>query len=275
MTTQKKVSRILAAAAFAGLAALTGAAFAAGGGDTAAKHPHKEHWHFSGVFGTFDRAALQRGYQVYRNVCASCHGMNLMSFRNLGQKGGPFFMEEIPNPNDNPIVKAIAAEFDVEDGPNDEGDMFDRPGLPSDRFPEPFPNEAFARVANNGSLPPDLSLLTKARHDGSNYVYALLTGYDEAPHGFEVPFGQYFNPYFEGHLISMAPPLLEGIVTYDDGSPETVEQYAKDVVEFMTWAAEPKAEVRKQMGFMVITYLVILAGLLYWSYKKVWRDVEH
>lgn len=295
-------------AAAAGLAFSTGACLAAGGETEKLKH---NHWHFSGVFGRFDPDALQRGYQVYRTICASCHSMDQLSFRNLGQEGGPFYLDRCPegipdsvdcsNPNSNPLVKAIAAEYQIEDGPDDFGDMFERPGLPSDPFPAPFPNEQIARLANGGALPPDLSLITKARHHGPDYVYSLLTGYKDPPPSVEVPAGQYYNPWFPGDMsqllkaeyldeaghaaegvkipkggvLAMAPPLSDGMIEYaDDDTPETVEQYAKDVVEFLTWAAEPKMEARKKLGVISIAYLLILCGLLYFSYREIWSNVK-
>lgn len=270
--------------AFAALAALAGTAgaLAAGKGKT----PDHQHWHFSGPFGTFDKDALQRGFQVYENVCSNCHGMELLSFRNLGQKGGPFYLESCPegvpdtidcsNPNQNPIVKAIAEnyKFKVVDGPDDFGEMFERAALASDRIPGPFANEQIARLANNNAYPVDLSLITKARHYGPDYIYALLTKYQEPPADVVVAPGQYYNPYFPGGVLSMAQPLYDEIVTYEDGSPQTVEQYAKDVTEFLMWAAEPKMEARKSLGVLSMIYLVILAGVLYWSYRKVWSDVK-
>ncbi|MEO0399746.1 MAG: cytochrome c1 [Pseudomonadota bacterium] len=304
----RKGLKLIAAGALAGLTAF-GVAVAAGGSTKELKHPH---WHFSGVFGTFDQDALQRGYQVYRSVCAACHSMDQLSFRNLGQKGGPFYLDNCPagvpattdcsNPNENPIVKAIAAEYSVQDGPDDFGDMFDRPGVPSDRFPSPYPNEQVARLANGGALPPDLSLIVKARKHGPEYVYSLLTGYEAPPPSVEVPAGQYYNPYYpgdmtqnmkpeylddEGHpeegvqvpkggLFAMIAPLQDGIVDYEDEeTPETIEQYSKDIVEFLVWAAEPKMEARKRLGVMSIGYLLILTGLLYLSYREIWSKVDH
>ena len=300
------LKKIVTFAAAVATCAAAPAALAAGG---EVEHPKHIHWHFDGPFGTFDAEALQRGYQVYSTVCASCHSMDLVSFRNLGQKGGPLHLDECPagfpetldctNPNDNPIVKAIAAQFQVEDGPDDTGDMFMRPALPSDRFPGPYANEQQARLANNGALPPDLSLITKARHGGANYIYSLLTGYEDAPETVTIAPGQYYNPYFhgdmatnmkeefldeEGHAIegvsvpkggvlAMAPPLMDGMIDYaSDDVPETVEQYSKDVTEFLTWAAEPKMEARKSLGRMTIIYLLILCGLIYWSYRQIWAD---
>ena len=298
--------RTLCVAAIAGLIGATGA-LAAGGKAEAPKHGH---WHFAGPFGTYDKDALQRGYQVYETVCSNCHGLDLVSFRNLGQKGGPFYLDRCPagipdnvdcaNPNENPVVKALAAKYkyQVADGPDDSGDMFNRAGLASDRIPGPYANEQLARLANNNALPPDLSLITKARHHGADYVYSLLTGYEDIPATVEVGPGQYYNPYFpgdmsqvmksefldeEGHavdgvhiptggLLAMAPPLADGIIEYGDGSPQTVEQYAADVTEFLMWAAEPKMEARKALGVMSMIYLFILAGILYWSYRNVWSD---
>lgn len=303
LTTLARTLTIALAATIAGFSAAEAAS-----GEV--KHPHKVDWHFNGPFGTFDQNALQRGYQVYEQVCSNCHGLELVSFRNLGQKGGPFYLDSCPegipdnvdcsNPNDNPIVKALAAnyKFQVTDGPDDTGEMFERPALPSDRIPGPYANEQLARLANNNALPPDLSLITKARHAGPDYIYSLLTGYEETPSTVQIGPGQYYNPYFhgdmsqnlkpeykdaEGHalegvevplggVLAMAPPLADGIIEYGDGSPQTVEQYAHDVVEFLMWAAEPKMEARKALGVMSIIYLIILAGILYWSYRKVWAD---
>ena len=306
-SSMKKLA--LGALALAAGGALTTSALAAGGEAKEYKHVH---WHFNGPFGTFDKDAVQRGFQVYRTVCASCHSLDLISFRNLGQKGGPFHLDACPagvpstvdcsNPNDNPIVKAVAAEYQITDGPDDSGDDFERPGLPSDRFPGPYANDQVARLANNGAVPPDLSLITKARHHGPDYVYSLLTGYEDAPETVTIAAGQYYNPYFPGDMaqnlkpeyiddhghvvegvkvpyggvLAMAPPLSDGIIDYaDDATPETVEQYSKDVVEFLTWAAEPKMEARKKLGVMTVIYLLILSGILYWSYREIWSRVEH
>lgn len=287
-----------------------GAADAASG---SVKDPEHQHWHFAGPFGTFDKDALQRGYQVYETVCASCHGVELLSFRNLGQKGGPFYLDTCPegfgdgvdcsNPNENPVVKAIAAQyrFQVVDGPDNSGDMVERAPIASDRIPGPYANEVIGRLANNNALPPDLSLITKARHHGPDYVYSLLTGYEDAPATVEIAPGQNYNPYFhgdlssamkdeflddEGHAIdgvdvppggvlAMGPPLFDGVIDYaDEATPETVEQYAADVVEFLVWAAEPKMEARKSMGVAVLIYLLILCVILYWSYRKVWAKLK-
>jgi len=228
----------------------------------------KQNWSFSGIFGTYDRGALQRGFQVYKEVCASCHSLSLVSYRNLSQVGGPEFSED--------QVKVIAAEVEVRDGPNDEGEMFDRPGRPSDKLVSPFPNDEAARAANGGALPPDLSLMIKARGDGANYLYALMTGYkEEAPAGMELRDGMNYNSVFTGGQIAMAPPLSEDVVEYSDGTKPTVENMSKDVVTFLAWAAEPHMEARKTMGFKVLIYLIILAGLLYATTRKLWSRVKH
>jgi len=286
--------RILASLAFALGMAAAPAAFAAG----AAKHPMHLEWEFEGPFGQFDQAALQRGWQVYKEVCSSCHGMSMLSYRNLGEKGGPFATYEVRNeetgqvelvigphghggklvnPIDSPAIKAIAAEFNVTELDNNTGDEVTRPARPADRFVKPFPNEAIARLANGGAYPPDLSVITKARHGGANYLYSLLVGYEEpdAAHAAEAPPGKYYNPYFPGGWIAMPPPLVPDRVTYADGTAATVEQMAKDVSVFLEWAGDPKAMQRKQMGFSVMVYLLILSGLLFLAYKQIWRNVKH
>ena len=244
------------------LASLVMPAHAAGD----AKHPESMEWSFSGPFGTYDRNALRRGFQVYKEVCASCHGLSHMSYRNLSQPGGPDFSEA--------EVKAIAAEYLVEDGPDDYGDMFERAALPRDGFVEPYPNENAGRAANGGAYPPDLSLINKARGGGADYVYAILAGYEEAPEGMEMRAGLYYNPYMSGGKIAMPAPLLEDIVEYGDGTPATVEQMSADVVHFLEWAAEPKMEERKRIGLMVMIYLSIFAALMYISMRKIWGDLH-
>jgi ubiquinol-cytochrome c reductase cytochrome c1 subunit len=220
-------------------------------------------WSFQGPFGMFDRAELQRGFQVYREVCSSCHAMSLLSYRNLGEIGlSPA------------AVKAVAASVEVTDGPNEQGDMFQRPGLPSDRFKAPFANDKAARAANNGALPPDLSLITKARFGGADYIHALLTGYEDAPEGFELGEGMNFNHWFPGRQIAMAAPLAEGSVTYTDGAAASVQQMARDVSVFLTWAAEPTLEERKRVGFGVLAFLAITAGLLYLAKRIVWSRLH-
>ncbi len=247
--------------AFAAALSLGGAGLAKAAEGVAV--PDKD-WAFEGIFGTFDTASLQRGLQVYKNVCASCHGLRFVAFRNLADLGY----------NEDEIA-AIAADFMVEDGPNDEGEMFTREAVASDHWPSPFPNEQAARVANGGAYPPDLSLIVEARANGADYLYHLLIGYTEPPADMEVPPGQYYNEYFPGHLISMPPPLVEGIVEYADGTEATTEQMAEDVTHFLTWAAEPQLVARKQMGIKVILFLLVLTGLLYAVKRKVWSDVGH
>lgn len=245
---------------FLSLALIAPAAHASEG---AVKLPQLE-WSFKGPFGTFDRASAQRGFQVYKEVCAACHSLHQKSYRNLMDLG--FSDAE---------VKAIAASYTVKDGPNDEGEMFDRPGRPSDRFVSPYANKKAAQAANGGAYPPDLSLIVKARHDGANYVHALLNGYEEQPPaGFTVPTGMNYNKYFAGHLIAMPKPLSDGQVTYADGTQATVSQMAHDVTTFLAWAAEPELEERNRTGARVMIFLLILTGLFYMSYKKVWRNVK-
>ena len=229
-----------------------------------AKHPEAIDWSFNGPFGTYDRNALRRGFQVYKEVCASCHGLGQLSFRNLSQTGGPEFSEA--------EVKAIAAEYMVEDGPDDYGDMFERAALPRDRFIEPYPNENAGRAANGGAYPPDLSLITKARQGGPDYIYALLAGYEEAPEGMEIRAGLYYNHYMAGGKIAMPSPLIEDIVEFGDGTPATVAQMSADVTHFLNWAAEPELEQRKRIGVMVMIYLTIFAGLMYFSMRRIWAD---
>ncbi|KZL14483.1 MULTISPECIES: cytochrome c1 [unclassified Pseudovibrio] len=270
-----------ALAVVAGLA-VAGPALAAGDGP----HVEKQPWSFAGPFGQFDKAQLQRGFQVYQEVCSACHGLSYVAFRNLAEEGGPGFSVD--------EVKALAAEYSIEDGPDNEGEMFERDGKPFDKFPSPFPNEQAARASNNGALPPDLSLIAKARaatrgfpwfvldvatqyqENGPDYLYGLLTGYHEAPEGVEVPEGQYYNPGFiAGHTLAMAPPLSDELVEYSDGSPMTVDQYARDVSAFLMWTAEPHLESRKRIGFGVMAFLILFASLLYFTKRKIWRDVDH
>lgn len=264
--SKTKLRRLLLASAVVAAGGVIGAtshqAIAAEG----AALPH-ESWSFDGPFGTFDRAQLQRGFQVYKDVCASCHGLDLIAFRNLAESGGPEFDEE--------AVKALAAEYEVTDGPDADGEMFTRPAKLSDRLPSPFPNDQAARASNNGSLPPDLSVIAKARHGGADYIYAIMTGYEDAPADVELRDGMSYNAYFAGHQIAMPAPLFEEAVEYTDGAPQTVEQYAKDVSAFLMWTAEPKLEARHSMGLNVMIYLVILAGLLYASKRRLFADVEH
>ncbi|WP_108397118.1 cytochrome c1 [Devosia submarina] len=251
-------------------------------------HIEKQQWSFAGIFGTYDRNQLQRGFQVYREVCASCHGARLIAFRNLSEEDGPGFSEE--------QVKALAAEYEVAD-PTVEGGT--RAAVPADRWPSPFPTEQDARDANGGSLPPDFSVLAKARgivdpfpnwifnyftgysEGGVDYIRALLLGYhEEAPAGFDLPEGKYYNDYFPGHAIGMAPPLFDEQVVYEvaEGQAEvplTAEQYATDVAAFMMWMAEPGLPGRKETGFRVLLFLFLFAGLLWATKRRIWAGIEH
>jgi cytochrome c1 len=246
--------------------------------------PPREKWSFSGPFGKYDRAQLQRGFKVYREVCQNCHGLALLSFRNLAEAGGPGFTAA--------QAAAVAAEYKIKDGPNDAGDMFERPGRVADRFPSPFPNDNAARASNGGALPPDLSVMAKARtyergfpwfvfdiftqyqEQGPDYLAALIKGYGPAPAGMTMPAGMTYNKYFPGHMIGMPQPLQDGQITYDDGTKGTIDQYAKDVTAFLMWAAEPHMEARKRIGFQVLFFLVVFSGLVYFTKKKVWAKVH-
>lgn len=231
---------------------------------TKALHPKQLKWEFDGIFGRFDRASIQRGYQVYKEVCSACHSLKLVSYRNLQDIG---FSEA--------EVKQIASESLVVDGPNDDGEMFERAGLPSDKFAGPYANEQAARSANGGAYPPDLSLIVKARHDGANYVYSLLTGYVDAPEEFELASGKNYHPYFEGRQISMPAPLTEdGQIEYRDGTYATKEQMAIDVVNFLQYAAEPETENRKKMGVRTLFFLAVLLALLVATKKMIWKKVQ-
>jgi ubiquinol-cytochrome c reductase cytochrome b/c1 subunit len=225
--------------------------------------PPAMEWSFDGITGTFDKAAMQRGFQVYKEVCSACHAMDLLSYRNLTALG---YSED--------QVKAIASEYTVTDGPNDEGDMFERPARPADRFKAPYENDKAARYANNGAYPPDMSLLVKARHYGADYVYGVLTGYKDAPEGVDMGPGMHYNEYYAGHQIAMSAPLIEGQVTFADGTEATVEQMAHDVTTFLAWASEPTQDQRKQMGLKVILFLSFLTVLMYMVKKKIWKDVK-
>lgn len=232
-------------------------------GAAGGEHPPARSWSSDGMFGTFDRAALRRGLQVYRNVCAACHSLDLVAFRHLSQIG---YSED--------EIKQIASEYEVEDGPDDNGDMFTRPGIPADAFPAPFPNDKAAAAAM-GALPPDLSLIVKARAGGADYLHALLTGYADAPSDVDLPDGSNYNPYFSltGGL-AMAPPLYEEAVEYGDGTPATVEQMAADVTEFLHWAAEPDLEDRKSLGLGVLIFLIVFTGLTYALKRRIWSDLH-
>lgn len=283
--SMKKTLVLIALAA--GLAAAAQPALAAGG----AKHPRSGGFSFEGPFGTFDQAQLQRGYKVYREVCASCHGMDLMHFRTLAEPGGPFYDAHQLNPAENRFVKVLAAEVQVPDIDSETGEPIMRDAVPADRFPNPYLNATAAAGANGGAAPPDLSVMAKARHDGANYIYSLLSGYRAPPAGLKVGPGQYYNPYMagdlssywsgdahhvpEGGFIAMPPPLADGQVTYDDGSTETVDQYSKDVAAFIAWASDPKQVQRKQTGLGVLIFLFLFAGVTYVSYRRIWRGVAH
>jgi len=226
----------------------------------------KTDWSFKGLFGKFDRGALQRGYQVYTEVCASCHSMKYLSYRNLSEKGGPEFSIE--------QAKAIAASFEVTDGPNDDGEMFQRPAKLSDKFIMPYGNVKEAQAANGGAYPPDMSVLAKARSGGVDYIYSVLLGYEDPPNGVTLDDGVYYNKYMYGNKIKMSQPLYDGSVEYSDGTEATEEQMAKDVVTFLMWSAEPHLEARHKMGFKAILYLIVLTILVYFSMKKIWSRIE-
>ena len=248
------------------------------------KKPVPQEWSFSGPFGTFDKAQLQRGLKVYREACAACHSLSLVPFRNLEALG---YSDE--------QVRALAAEYEVEDGPDANGDMFTRAGVPSDYFPSPYPNPETAAASNNGAVPPDFSLIAKARavergfptfvfdiftqytESGPDYIYNLLTGYEEeVPENVDVQPGTYYNPHFlSGAVLAMPQPIFDEQVTYDDGSPMTVDQYARDITAFLMWAAEPHLEARKRTGFNVMVFLVLFGALVYLTKRKVWSQIDH
>ena len=232
---------------------------ASGSGNDLPKH----NWSFKGLTGTFDKSAVQRGFKVYREVCSGCHSMSLLYFRDLIDIG--FSNEE---------VKAIAAEYTVIDGPNDEGEMFERPARPSDRFVPPFSNKQEARVSNNGSYPPDLSVITKARKRGPDYIFNLLLGYTEPPVDFELGEGMYYNKWKEGHQIAMAQPLDEGYVDYDDGTENTLPQLAEDITTFLVWSAEPELEERKKLGIKVILFFIVLGSIVFIVKNRLWREIH-
>ena len=226
----------------------------------------KVDWSFKSFFGKFDRASLQRGYQVYSEVCASCHSVKYLSYRNLAEKGGPEFSEE--------EAKAIASNFEVTDGPDSTGEMFTRPARLSDKFVSPYANDEEAKSANGGAYPPDMSVLVKARKGGADYIYSLLLGYDDPPADIKLDDGVYYNKYMYGNKIKMSAPLSDDIVEYSDGTVATTEQMSKDVVTFLMWSAEPHLEQRHKFGFRVIIYLVIITILVYFSMKKIWSRIE-
>jgi ubiquinol-cytochrome c reductase cytochrome b/c1 subunit len=279
MTLTRTISALILAA---GLSTWGAAPAAAQDHDT--PEPPALKWSFAGPFGKFDRAQLQRGFKVYREVCSNCHSLSLVAFRNLAEPGGPEFSPA--------QAAAVAAEYKIKDGPNDQGEMFERPGRVADYFPPPFPNEQAARLSNGGAYPPDLSVMAKARtyergfpsflldvvtqyqEQGVDYIAALLKGYDKAPEGMEMPAGTMYNKYYPGHSIKMPPPISDGQVSYDDGSPATVDQYSRDIAAFLMWTAETHLEARKRTGFQVVIFLLLLSGLLYFTKKRVWHAVE-
>ena len=236
---------------------------------TAAERTHEllnPEWSFKGFFGKFDRASLQRGYQVYTEVCAACHSMKYLSYRNLSEPGGPEFSKE--------QAKIIASQFEVTDGPNSDGEMFTRAARLSDNFVGPYENMQAATAANGGAYPPDMSVLVKARKGGADYIYSLLLGYEEPPEGIVLDDGVYYNKYMAGNKIKMSNPLSDGIVEYLDGTPATEDQMAKDVTSFLAWAAEPHLEARHKIGFRALIYLLIMTILVYFSMKKLWSRIE-
>lgn len=245
-------------AAALGIAVAAGGAVAAEGGALT-----DSEWGWEGIFGTYDKAQLKRGFQVYKDVCSNCHSLNLVAYRNLAEIG---FGED--------QIKAFAAEKQVTDGPNDDGEMFQRPALPSDQFVAPFPNDKAARVANNGALPPDLSLMTKARKGGPDYVYSLLMGYQDPPADFQLGEGMSYNTVFPGHQIAMPPQIFDDLVAYEDGAPTTAADIAKDVTAFLNWAAEPELEARKNMGLKTMIFLGFLTAMMYALKRSIWRDVH-
>ena len=223
----------------------------------------EQKWPFNGIFGRFDESSLQRGFQVYREVCAACHGIRHVSYRDL--KGIGYTNDEI---------KVIAADYEIVDGPNDEGEMFDREALPSDKFVGPYENDKIARLANNGAYPPDLSLIVKARANGADYLYSLLNGYKDYPENFEASEGMYYNEFYPGYQIAMPSPLMDDIVEYSDGTEATQEQVAKDVTSFLAWTAEPELEERKSLGVKTLFFLILLTIMLLGVKRKIWKDVE-
>lgn len=248
------------------------------------KKPIEMDWSFAGPFGSYDKAQLQRGLKVYKEVCAACHSLDLVAFRTLGELG-----------YSDAQVRTLAAEYQVQDGPNSDGEMFERPGIPADYFPSPYPNHEAAAAGNNGAAPPDLSLIAKARgvergfptfvfdiftqyaEGGVDYLHALITGYGETPpEGMEIAEGTHYNPYFiGGKSLAMPQPISDDQVTYDDGSPQTVEQYSRDVAAFLMWTAEPHMDARKQLGFRVMFFMVLFIGLMWATKRKVWSSVPH
>ncbi|HUU66109.1 MAG TPA: cytochrome c1 [Methyloceanibacter sp.] len=270
-----RIARIPAAAlvALAGLGmVLPGAARAEEAANGHGSEIEAQDWSFAPPLGSFNQAQLQRGYRVYKEICANCHSMRFLSYRNLGELGGPHFSPK--------AIETLAAQVQVTDGPDDKGQMFQRPGRAADPFRSPFANDQAARAANNGALPPDLSVIAKAREGGPDYIYALLTGYRKPPAGFDLTQGMQYNTAFPGHQIAMPNPLVDGVVPYTDGTKPTVDNYAKDVSAFLMWAAEPKLEERHKLGARVMIFLLVFAVIMYLSKRAVWarlhrRDHAH
>jgi cytochrome c1 len=249
-----------------------------------AELPTRQSWSFAGPFGKYDTSQLQRGFKIYREVCSACHSIKMLSFRNLADAGGPGFSEA--------QAKAVAESYKIQDGPNDQGEMFERPGRLADHFPAPFPNEQAARASNGAAAPPDMSVLAKGRtyergfplfvldiftqyqEQGPDYISSLLKGFSDPPQGTKLPEGSYYNKYFPGHAIKMPPPIQDGQVKFDDGTPETLDQYSKDISSFLMWAAEPKLDARKRTGFQVMIFLIVFSVLLYFTKKRVWLAVQ-
>lgn len=280
------IAAVLGVGLAAGLASLASAQEATVTVEYPLVKPARQAWSFAGIFGQYDQAQLQRGYKVYKEVCSSCHSMKLVKFRNLGDEGGPQFTED--------QVKSLAAEYTIQDGPNDNGEMFERPRVPSDPFPSPFANDKAAAASMGGAVPPDMSLLAKARavhrgfpwfvfdmfwpyqEQGPDYIVSLMTGYQNAPKDVAVADGQYYNPHFiNGAVLRMPPPLTDGQVEYTDDSAQTVEQYAKDVAAFLMWTAEPHLDARKELGLRVMLFLIVFAGILYMVKRSVWSTTPH
>ena len=278
----------LAAAAFVALFAVTRPALA----DTTQAPLKDVHWSFDSPLGMYDQGQLQRGYKVYHEVCSACHSMNMVAFRNLADKGGPFWNPAFPNPNDNPVAKTLAKDAQYDTIDTETGMPAKRPGTTADYFPSPFPNQVAARAAYNGALPPDMSLLAAAREGGARYIYSIVTGDGTtSPAGLTVPAGKYYDPYMSGDMssfwtgnsakvplggfIAMPPPLTDNRVTYDDGTKATINQEALDVAAFLQWASDPKMEERKELGVEVMIFLLVFTALLYASYRSIWRKVGH
>ncbi len=285
MISSRSMTKALVALGMLAMAAAP--AFAAGGEGVEIK---RQKWSFSGITGLYDKAQLQRGFGVYKEICSGCHSLSRIAFRNLAEPGGPEFDVE--------AVKALAATYEVPGEPNDDGEVKPRPATLADRFPPLFANEKAARAANNGALPPDLSVMAKARgvpyhgswyahplymandmvtgyqEGGTDYIYALMVGYGEAPHGVEVAEGMNYNKAFPGHQIAMAPPLSPDFGIYTDGTPETVDNYARDVAAFLSWASDPTLNQRKSSGWIVMLFLVVMSVLLYISKRRIWSDLH-